>query len=338
MHATDSGSAKILAFKSMVFSCATVWRYSTQRKPSHASHAFTNLDTFGQQQEQRKQLKLKTHSLSFLPYLLLPMAVSTMNRRVSPITTSSRTVSSELTSTSKTVDSVEQNIQKMKTNLIKYARNNDRRMVLRSLQEVKTLNCLSLDVAQNADGPLFDLEKEVAEVNLVLNGVEIRGVSLYNVPGVKDPVTSGVKNSCIPLLKALCRELCEREDVKTSSRELYEKVIVHLAKSTSSADPYFRLNSLLGSPDLLVMHMDKETNENKDDEMSKSVATELNLYAANGDIHMTLSQTYNFGLLRKADVKSNRPWVMIHGVVSERGNLTTNNSVRQLKVVLPKIF
>lgn len=245
---------------------------------------------------------------------------------------------------SKPVDSVEEEIQKMKSNLIRCARNNDRKMVLRSLNEVKLLNCLSLDMAQNPEGPLFDLEKEVAEASMILNRVEIKGVSLYNTPGVKDSLTSGVKNSSIPLLKDLCRELCEREDVSMSSRELYEKLLVRLAKSSSSADPYFRLNSLLGSADLMVMPLNDETSatdSNKPalpnpDEMSKAATTELNVYPANGEIHITLCQTYTFGLFRKADVKANRPWIMIHGVVKERSNLSTNKSVRQLKVVLPK--
>ena len=260
------------------------------------------------------------------------MAVQTINHAPQTTTGPKKLDSSDLSS--KTMDSAEDSIRKMKSNLVRYARTNDRRMVLRSLHEVKTLNRLSLDVAQNPEGPLFDLEKEVAETKIILNGVEVRGVS-FHVPGVQDTITSGVKNSCIPLLKSLCRELCDRDDVKLSSRELYEKMIVRLAKSTSSADPYFRLNSLLGSPDLLVMPMD---NHKGDDEMFKTPTNECNIYAANGDIHITLRQSYKFGLMRKADVKSNRPWFMIHAVVNERTNLSTNASVRQLKVVLPDLY
>lgn len=251
-------------------------------------------------------------------------------------------------------DTVEETIQKMKANLIRYARSNDRRMILRSLKDVKLLNCLSLDVAQNSEGPLFDLEKEVAEESMTINGVSVKGVDFHPKSGVLDTVGVAVKNSSIPLLKNICRELCERPDVSMSSRELYEKLIVRLAKSTSSADPYFRLNSLLGSPDLLVMPLDNDivstsgvqplrsttlvVKPREPGEIPTPPANELNIYAANGEVHITLQQTYKFGLLRKADVKSNRPWFTIHAVVKERANLSNNNCVRQLKVVLPDLY
>ncbi len=244
-------------------------------------------------------------------------------------------------------DRVEATFQKMKANLIRYARSNDRRMILRSLKDVRPLNCLTLDVAQNSDGPLFDLEKEVAEESMTINGVHVKGVSFHTNPALTDTVGIAVKNSSIPLLKQLCRELCERQDVTASSREIYEKLIVRLAKSTSSADPYFRLNSLLGSPDLLVMPLEKElpirattapVKPREAGEIPTPPSTELNMYTDNGDIHITLKQTYRFGLLRKADVKSNRPWFTIHALVKERANLSTNNSVRQLKVILPELY
>lgn len=251
-------------------------------------------------------------------------------------------------------DTVEETFQKMKANLIRYARGNDRRMILRSLKDVKLLQCLSLDVAQNSDGPLFDLEKEVAEQSLTINGVRVAGVSFQTNPGMKDTVTIAVKNSSIPLLKNLCRDLCDKPNITTSSRELYEKLIVRLAKSTASADPYFRLNSLLGSPDLLVMPLDNKyvssnslvpvrtgagiVKPNEEPEMGISPTTQLNVYADNGDIHITLYQAYKFGLLRKADVKSNRPWLAIDAVVNERANLSTNTGIRHLKVVLPQLY
>jgi hypothetical protein len=256
----------------------------------------------------------------------------------------------------KSEDTVEETFQKMKANLIRYARGNDRRMILRSLKDVKLLQCLSLDVAQNSDGPLFDLEKEVAEQSMIINGVRVAGVSFHTNPLMKDTVTIAVKNSSIPLLKHLCRELCDKPHVTTSSRELYEKLIVRLAKSTASADPYFRLNSLLGSPDLLVMPLDNKygstpsllpargaTGNTKPNEEPEPLATtfpstQLNVYADNGEIHITLRQTHKFGLLRKADVKSNRPWLTIDAVVNERANLSTNNGIRHLKVVLPQLY
>jgi hypothetical protein len=187
-----------------------------------------------------------------------------------------------------------------------------------------------LDTVQSSDGQLYDLEKECAAARIILNGVEIKGLGLHSA-GSEDDAANRAKISCIPVLKGLCRLLSEKAGVKISSRELYEKLIVRLAKTTSSADPYFRLNSLFGSPDLLVMPLEDETPTNGD----RSTLTEMNVYACNGEIHVTFIQTYKFGLLRKADVKTNRPWVIIHGVAKERTNLTRNSGVRELKVVLP---
>eukprot|EP00934_Nitzschia_sp_Nitz4_P007878 Nitzschia sp. Nitz4//scaffold50_size126154//116580//117359//NITZ4_003706-RA/size126154-processed-gene-0.66-mRNA-1//-1//CDS//3329553761//7868//frame0 len=234
----------------------------------------------------------------------------------------------------------EEIIQQMKANLVRYSRNNDRRMVLRSLKDVKQLRSLSLDVVQSADGPLFDLEKELVEQNLLLNGVLFQAIGLNDGSAIKDKETSAVKNSCIPMLKALCRELCEKEAVKnTSSREIYEKLIVRLARTTSSADPYFRLNSLLGSPDLLVMPLNQAQLSMVSSSKGEVDAEpfELNMYEANGDIHVSLKQNYKFGLLRKSDVKSNKPWIVIDCIVTERSNLSRNQIVRQLKVEVPEI-
>jgi hypothetical protein len=189
-----------------------------------------------------------------------------------------------------------------------------------------------LDAVQGSDGQLFDLEKECASARIILNSVEVKGIGAI-ATGSEDATTISAKNSCIPVQKGNCRMLSEKDNVKTSSRELYEKLIVRLAKSTSSADPYFRLNSLFGSPDLLVMPLEDEATSSAD----RSTLTEMNVYASNGEIHMTLIQTYKFGLLRKSDVKTNRPWVIIHGVVKERANLTRNTGIRELKVTLPDL-
>lgn len=215
-------------------------------------------------------------------------------------------------------------LEKMKANLIHYSRKDDRKMILRILQESKHLKCLSLDPVRNLDGQLFDLEKECAAGKMTLNGVMIKGAKISNQAEAMSLIT----NSSIPTLKGLCRELCDKEGVKTSSRELYEKLVVRLAKSTSSADPYFRLNSLLGSSDLLVMPLEEESGVIDD----KIAPADMNVYASNGEIHMTLTQTYKFGLLRKSDVKTNSPWFIIYAVVSERANLTKNSAVRQLKL------
>jgi len=243
-------------------------------------------------------------------------------------------------------------IKKMQANLVRYARANDRRMVLRSLRDVKYLNSILLDPAQSADGPtVFDLEKEVASEKLVLNGIPFKA-------GIEDPdgrfhdsLSVRMKSSCIPMIKGLCTALCNNPGVKMSTREIYEKLIVRLAKTTASADPYFRLNSLLGSADLIVMPLnDVKTgsssngshgrpntiHRSKSDEELEPI--QLNLYETEGAIHIKLKESYEFGLFRKSDVSSGRPWIVLQAIVNERANLQTSASVRTLRVKFPDLY
>jgi hypothetical protein len=278
------------------------------------------------------------------------MATAAMNPSCTMSTTSmTKTMMSGGASTMH-AETMDEAIQKMQSNLIRYARANDRRMVLRSLRDVKFLNCLLLDVAQPSDGPLFDLEKEVAEETVVFNDIPFKAVGLTADGRSRGSMAAGMKNSCIPMLKGLCGQLCNKQGVSASPREIYEKLVVRLAPTTASADPYFRLNSLLGSSDMLVMPLSKEAAAaagpksltkppmNDKDAASESRSIGLNLYEANGDIHMTLTQIYEFGLFRKNDVKPGRPWVVIHCVVNERANLSNNQSVRRLNVKLPGLY
>lgn len=238
----------------------------------------------------------------------------------------------------------------MQTNLIRYTRSNDRRMVLRSLKDVKFLSCLTLDPVQTADGPLSDLEKEVAEENIVLNGVPFKPVGL-GADGKEHG--SNAVNSSLPMLKGLCSQFCERPNVDLDQTVLYEKLIIRMAKTTASADPYFRLNSLLGSSDLLVMPIGADgqgvpattaatsistaVNNKKDFSYIKN-PIHLNVYETHNEIHVTLSEAYTFGLFRKSDVKSARPWIIINAVVNERANISSDQSVRHLTVKLPDLY
>jgi hypothetical protein len=241
------------------------------------------------------------------------------------MTTMSMTMASSSPSAVRTAPQETRNeaIQKMQSNLIRYARANDRRMVLRSLKDVKFLSCLLLDPVQPTDGPISELEKEVAEETVILNGIPFKSVGLTSDG---KPRGSGT-NSSIAMTKALCSQLCDRPAVTVDDTELFEKLVVRMARSTSSADSYFQLNSLLGSSDLLVMPLSAEnrvpaapktltTRDNSVPALTRSNSADkespihLNIYESNGDIHVALSETYGFGLFRKNDVKAGRPWCM----------------------------
>lgn len=232
------------------------------------------------------------------------------------------TPTASVASASGTVVSKEERLQKrrmvLQDNLSRYARANDRRMVLRSLKDVSFLSCLALDSVQPYDGPLSDLEKEVSEETIILNGVPFKAPGLTTDGTARRTATHN--GNTLGMLKRFSAELCDREGVKMNPNDLYEKLIIRMARTTSSSDAYFRLNSLLGSSDLLVMPVSRPTQQAGKQSMAQSTAVskeasqatptespiQMNIYVSNGEVHMTMSVTYPFGLFRKGDVKSGR--------------------------------
>lgn len=271
--------------------------------------------------------------------------------------TSTSTVALQIPVVSKE-ERLEDSIQKMRSNLNRYARANDRRMVLRSLKDVSFLSCLSLDSVQPYDGPLSDLEKEVSEETIILNGVPFKAPGLTSGGTARSTATSN--GNTLGMLKRFSADICDREEVKLSPNDLYQKLIIRMARTTSSSDAYFRLNSLLGSSDLLVMPISgpaqhaanqsaaPATPVNKEAAQATGTSTgtptelsspiEMNVYVSNGEVHMTMSVTYPFGLFRKSDVKSGRPWMKIQGLVNERANFSKDESVCNLNAKLPDLY
>lgn len=208
----------------------------------------------------------------------------------------------------------------MQTSVSKYARANDRRMVLRSMREVKYLSCIPLDTTP--PGPPEDLKSAedelILEDSIILNGIPFHGSQHF-----------------LTTLKELCAKLTEQEGVWMSSNDLYEILVGKMARSTSSADSFFKLNSLVGSPDLMLMPTTQK----------QSFAIKMNLYVSGGQIHTNLTTTNAFGLFRKSDVKpadlggkgavSSRPWIGIQATVEERANISAEKAVRHVKVLLP---
>ena len=272
----------------------------------------------------------------------MTMNSTPMNSTINPSASGSATMTKE--------ERMEDAIQKMRSNISRYGRANDRRMVLRSLRDVKFLSCLQLDPVQPVSGPLSELENEVAEETIVLNGIPFKASGKNSDGSARITAPDGKSSNFLGMLKSLCSKFCEMKGVKVDPNELYEKLIVRMAKTTSSADAYFRLNSLLGSSDLLVMPLPSTPSSGANipskalsHTLSKEAPTvappiELNLYVAHGEIHITLSATYEFGMFRKTDVKPARPWITIQALVTERTNFSNDQSVRHLNVKLPDLY
>eukprot|EP00521_Asterionellopsis_glacialis_P014857 CAMPEP_0195303112 /NCGR_PEP_ID=MMETSP0707-20130614/32257_1 /TAXON_ID=33640 /ORGANISM="Asterionellopsis glacialis, Strain CCMP134" /LENGTH=237 /DNA_ID=CAMNT_0040366563 /DNA_START=66 /DNA_END=779 /DNA_ORIENTATION=- len=220
----------------------------------------------------------------------------------------------------------------LKGNLNKYTRANDRRMVLRSLKDVKYLMDIPLESIQLCDDhEIPGMEEEVSKERVTLNGVQF--VPLSNSEQLKGQKLSEM----LLTLKELCKKLCQMEDVTVDAFSLYDSLVQRMSPSNASADSYFKLNSLLGSPDLLVMPVTAKT----------PTPIRVNLYVSRGTVHATISSYCTYGIFRKADVKpadmhkgttKGRAWIDVHSIVDERVNFTNGESVRALRVKLPDSY
>ncbi|CAJ1942418.1 unnamed protein product [Cylindrotheca closterium] len=207
----------------------------------------------------------------------------------------------------------EQKIRKLQTNLVRYSRLNDKKMVLRSLEEATFLTSLELDVADQSEYSSFDLETEIiTHTTLDVNGLQF----LQQGESGKD-----TRNG-LAMLKMFCDRMCDDNSVNVHHRAVYKTLIPKMAPSTASADPYFRLNSLLGSSDLLVMPITQ----------NQIIPIELNLFASGGSVHMRMTEKFRFGLFRKVDVKHNTPWITVEATSTERANFGTGESTRFLNL------
>jgi len=240
------------------------------------------------------------------------------------------------------LESRKESIEKLRSNLVRYARCNDRRMVLRSLKEHKFLEYTPLVTPiDQIDIPMSELEKEVSDEKIVLNDVVLKP---RHSADLKDIIVNpGTNNGCIMTLKDLSKVLCDKSAL--DEKTLYERLLVRLAKTSASADAYFQLNSIMGSTDLIVQklsleQMVKSTSVNIDNNTTNSDddVIHLDIYNSGGQIHIILDITFDFGLFRKSDVASNRPWIVMKGKVHERANLSTNESFRSLNVKTPNLY
>jgi len=236
---------------------------------------------------------------------------------------------------------LEESIQKLRMNLTRYARANDRRMVLRSLKDVRQLSSLPLDPVPDYDGSLEELEHELQTEYVTINGIAFR-------PAAQLRTTRN--NTALTTLRSLCDKLCEHAGWKQQPEDIYKAIVLRIAKTTASADPYFQLNSFLGSAELLLQPIEAsaaqkpsvdiaaKTDSSVDSSSKEIVPIEVNVYASDGNIHVTIAAVYWFGLFRKSDVKPGKPWISIEGHVKERTNLTNESAVRSLCVKLPALY
>jgi len=212
---------------------------------------------------------------------------------------------------SRRLKSAEESFQRLKTQLSRYARANDRKFVMRALKECRYLQCIALEAtptAPTSQREWLALEKELCNTPLDINGI------LF-----------AESTQVVRILKDLCQALSQ--GLKLLPESLYQSLIVRLARTTSSADSYFQLNALLGSQDLVLQPPQKQ-------QTAILPPSELTLYQANGQIHATVQISHPYGLFRKSDVTSGKPWIPLYATVYERVNLSTGESCRHVSVRL----
>ena len=161
-------------------------------------------------------------------------------------------------------------IETMRENLSRYTRTNDRRMVFRSLKDVKALSFVQLEGWSSSfssgaplDVPTSELEKEVSKETMKLNSVVFRPKWNSVVSTSNSTTAPGFHTGPTIMLKGLLEELCDRTNTTpsgpgtTEPHVLYKQILARTARTTGSADAHFQLNSILGSSDLMVMELPK---------------------------------------------------------------------------------
>ena len=234
------------------------------------------------------------------------------------------------------VESREESIEKLKSNLVRYARSNDRRMVLRSLKDVSFLSYIPMEAPNMpSDVSMAELEKEVLKEKVILNE------TLLNPPSdLRTLPNAGTNSGCPVILKGLSKNLCRNSTMNAGA--LYKRVLFRLAKTSASDDVYSYLNSIMGSPELAVQKLSSDyavksnaaiVNRNKDD--SAGEPSDLKLYNTGGQIHMVVESAHYFGLFRTTDT---RPWIVMKCKIHERTNFSNNEGFRSLSVKTPNLY
>ena len=204
---------------------------------------------------------------------------------------------------------------KLKKDLSRYTKSEDKIQVVRVLSKCTKLRNIPLDsvsVSPSSPDQWEMLQSQVDRTPTRINGYLFQPTPSQSVSDV---------------LTELCHQLCPKTTM--DPKTVFQTLLIRLAKSTSAADTYFQLTTLVGTADLILQQTPK----------APAPPTELDLYQADGHLHATLTTHHALGLFRKRDVNTGTPWVQLVAAARERVNLTTGSHARQvtLKVVVDKM-
>lgn len=200
----------------------------------------------------------------------------------------------------------------------RYTRASDRKNVLKTLKECSTLKMITLPPKPSFPSSEYtwnEMEQEVFRTRFDMNGIPLG-------PGC----LSSSRFEIQKILKIVCIQLAEQND-SFAAEELYRELIVRLAESNSRAEAHRALDLYMASPQLQLQPLEE-------DPVAKPHIN-VSLYEANGQFHIVLDVHHSFGLFRKLDLGSGKPWIKVSAAFHERTNLHTGAAIRTVEVQLP---
>lgn len=252
------------------------------------------------------------------------------------------------------------------------SRRNDREGALLELQSMKSipLECIPFILEADADGgtessaenksSLVDLQS--AEAETMTKRIKMNSVTFYATSSPPNNASNTENRPSSPFLDGLsnlCETLCATstsgsggagigsisEDHAASStldsHTLYESIVKRISQKHTAADSYFKLNSIMGSAELLLMAIKGSSFSDTSSKVVPACPIEIDLYVEGGNIHANIDTTECYGLFRKADVKTfnpaspraahNKPWIIIAATIHEMVSFSNGESVRSLK-------
>lgn len=253
-------------------------------------------------------------------------------------------------------------VSKLQKALSDASRRNDYDMAIHELQQTKYLSSIPLDsiltpidttttTTTCADENSTDLQS--AEAEMMKKRINLNSMTFFHGTASSNNHTS---SPFLTSLTDLCLTLCGDGDFDggkknqggVDSRALYESIIKRISQKNTGADSYFKLNSIMGSAELMLMPM-KSNDNARGGAAAAAAATypiEIELFAEGGNIHANITSAECYGLFRKSDVKGfhpaspraadNKPWVTIEARIRERVNFSNGRSVRSLMAKVVK--
>ena len=267
-------------------------------------------------------------------------------------------------------------MDKLHCNLLRYARCNDRRMAIRTIKDQNWLATF-IPLSDTTTGgntittSSAELEQEIAHEIIVLNDIVLTPKHLARTT---DRIgKAGTTHGGVSMLQMLTKTLCTpTKEHKTHSKtvthpatpnaptateqRVYRRLLTRVAKSTASEGVSTQLQKLMGSPEIIVQQLipDKHIVKGIVYNANENIIT-LNMYTTTSasssvvgsgggqkeeeeEVHLELNVSYDFGLFRKTDVSSKRPWIVLKCHVHERANLTTDESIRSFTIQAPNLY